>query len=395
MLQIDRSPPIPQDRNALLFLGFRPFFLLAGLSSVGLIAIWLPLFYGQWQLNPHFTPVHWHGHEMLFGYATAVIAGFLLTAVRNWTGFPMPSGAKLGVLVAIWLAGRLLVSVDLGQPRWLTACVDGAFLPAVMVALAPALIRARKLRNLAFLVILSALTAANLLMHQQALGEGNTAALGLHSGLSLIIVVIIVMGGRVIPFFTRNPLPGMEPRVWPLIETAAVGLPVLLLASETLGLPSLWLALLALAAGVVQLVRLSGWYDHRIWSRPIIWVLHVAYAWIGIGFLLKGLSTLALVAPTAPTHAFTVGGIGLMTLGMMGRVALGHTGRELILPRPTVWAIGLLALITPLRVAAALLPDAAPALLGISVLGWVIGFGLFVYCYAPILKRPRLDGRPG
>jgi len=395
MLQIDRTPPIAADRNALLFLGFRPFFLLAGIAAVLLIAIWLPLYYGALSLNPHFDAASWHGHEMLFGYAVAVIAGFLLTAVRNWTGQPVPTGAKLGGLAAIWIAGRLLVSLDLGQPAWLTAAVDSLFLPAVMIALAPALWRARKWRNMAFLVILGALTGANLLMHQQALGEGSWGQQGLRAGLGLVILVIVVMGGRVIPFFTRNPLPGMEPKLWPAVEILAVALVVAVLAGELLSLPAPLLGGASLLAGAVQLLRLAGWYDRRIWRHPIIWVLHLAYAWIGLGFLLKGAALFGWLPTATPTHAFTVGGIGLMTLGMMGRVALGHTGRPLQLPRATVAAIILLAAIVPLRVLAAIFPSAAAALLGISALGWVLAFAAFVYCYGPILKQPRVDGRPG
>jgi len=248
---------------------------------------------------------------------------------------------------------------------------------------------------MAFLLILAALTGTNLLMHQQALGEGSHAAQGLQAGLGLVILVIVVMGGRVIPFFTRNPLPGMEPRIWPPVEAAAIALVVALVAGELLGLPAPLLGGIAFCAGTAQLIRLAGWYDPRIWRHPIIWVLHAAYAWIGIGFLLKGFSALGWLPATAPTHAFTVGGIGLITLGMMGRVALGHTGRELVLPRLTVGAIIVLAGIVPLRVLATLFPPAAAPLLGISVLGWVTAFAAFVYCYAPILQRPRLDGRPG
>ncbi|WP_210397178.1 NnrS family protein [Motiliproteus sediminis] len=395
MLQIDRSAPIPPDRNALLFLGFRPFFLLAGIAAIALIAVWLPHYYGPLPLNDHFAPVGWHGHEMLFGYAVAVIAGFLLTAVRNWTGQPMPTGWKLGVLVLIWLAGRILVSLDLGQPDWLTAAIDCAFLPAVMVALAPALIRAGKLRNMAFLVILAALTGANLLMHQQALGEGKLGAAGLQAGLSLVILVIVVMGGRVIPFFTRNPLPAMEPKIRPWVEFLAIALVIATLLGDLFALPPLLLAPLALVAGLVQLIRLSGWYDRRIWARPIIWVLHVAYAWIGIGFLLKAAALWQWVSPLAPTHAFTVGGIGLITLGMMGRVALGHTGRPLELPKLTVFAIILIAAMAPVRVLASLAPAWADPLLGLSALGWMLAFFGFVIPYTPILARPRIDGRPG
>ena len=219
MINIERPEDrIPPDTFSLFALGFRPFFLLASLLAIIAIALWIPYLFGYLSLSEYFTPLHWHAHEMLFGYATAVIAGFLLAAVRNWTSFDTPSGTPLMLLVLVWLLGRLVCTLPLGLRPALVAAIDLAFLPALMLALAGPLIRARKLRNVAFLLILSMLTLANLLIHLQALGLEASGDQGVKLGLGLIILVIVVMGGRVIPFFTRNPLPGMEPRQWPWVE---------------------------------------------------------------------------------------------------------------------------------------------------------------------------------
>jgi len=397
MINIERPEDrIPPDTFSLFALGFRPFFLLASLLAIIAIALWIPYLFGYLSLSEYFTPLHWHAHEMLFGYATAVIAGFLLAAVRNWTSFDTPSGTPLMLLVLVWLLGRLVCTLPLGLPPALVAAIDLAFLPALMLALAGPLIRARKLRNVAFLLILSMLTLANLLIHLQALGLEASGDQGVKLGLGLIILVIVVMGGRVIPFFTRNPLPGMEPRQWPWVEVCAVAGVVLLLVLELLAIPALYLALLSGAVGAIQLLRLSGWYDRRIWSRPIIWVLHVAYGSIALGFWLKGMALQGWIPHSAAIHAFAFGGIGLITLGMMSRVALGHTGRMLELPSLTVWGIRLLALGAVIRVIATLVSgDPSTWLLLISALCWLLAFAAFFKDYAPMLIRPRIDGRPG
>ncbi len=402
MINIERPEErIPADTFSLFALGFRPFFLLASLLAVVLISLWLPYLFGQLVLADYFNPLHWHAHEMLFGYAVAVISGFLLAAVRNWTSLDTPSGTPLIILVLIWTLGRLVCTLPLGIPPMIIAATDLLFLPAVMLALAGPLIRARKLRNMAFLLILAMLELANLLMHLQALELQTTAAMGVDLGLGLVILVIVIMGGRVIPFFTRNPLPGMEPRQWPWVEFCAIAGVVLLLLiqlffnrnSEQLALPT---AILSLLVGAIHLLRLSGWYDRRIWSKPIIWVLHLAYGSIGIGFCLKGAALLSWLPASSATHVFAYGGIGLITLGMMARVSLGHTGRILELPALTVWGIRLLAIGALIRLAATLTPGpiGTALLIGSAVL-WVLAFAAFLRDYAPMLIRPRIDGRPG
>ena len=399
MINIERPEDrIPQDTFSLFALGFRPFFMLGAGLSIVLISLWLPYLLGYISLADYFSPLHWHAHEMLFGYAAAIIAGFLLAAVRNWTSLDTPSGTPLILLTLVWLAGRLVSTLPLGLPPLLIAITDLLFLPAVMLALASPLIKARKFRNMAFLLILAMLELANLLIHLEALGLQSTGAQGVNLGFGLIILVIVVMGGRVIPFFTRNPLPGMEPRQWPLVEFCAVAGVVVLLLLELIGsdLLTIPLAILSMLLGAIHLLRLSGWYDSRIWQRPIIWVLHIAYGSIGIGFCLKGAALLGWVPNSSAIHAFAYGGIGMITLGMMSRVSLGHTGRMLELPKLTVLGIKLLSIGTLVRIAATFLPgQIGTVLLILSAVLWVLAFAAFLRDYAPMLIRPRIDGRPG
>lgn len=399
MINIERPEDrIPQDTFSLFALGFRPFFMLGAGLSVVLIGLWLPYLLGYISLADYFAPLHWHAHEMLFGYAAAIIAGFLLAAVRTWTSLETPSGTPLIVLTLIWLAGRLVCTLPLGLPPLLIAITDLLFLPAVMLALAGPLIKARKFRNMAFLLILAMLELANLLIHLEALGLQSTGAQGVDLGFGLIILVIVVMGGRVIPFFTRNPLPGMKLRQWPWVEFCAVAGVVALLLLELIGsdLLVMPLAILSMLLGAIHLFRLSGWYDSRIWQRPIIWVLHIAYGSIGIGFCLKGAALLGWVPNSSAIHAFAYGGIGLITLGMMSRVSLGHTGRVLELPKLTVLGIKLLSIGALVRIAATILSgQVGTILLIISAVLWVLAFTAFLRDYAPMLIRPRIDGRPG
>ncbi len=398
MINIERPEDrIPANRIAIFYLGFRPFFSLAALAAIILIALWVPYYSGHIRLNSYLGIVDWHAHEMIFGYAIAVIAGFLLAAVRNWTGHTTPEGLPLALIVLIWLLGRLVVTLDLGLPPLVIMLVDLSFIPLLMLALAPALIKGGKPRNSAFLLVLCAFFTANLLVHLQAMGITTTAALGLMLGTKLVILMIIIIGGRVIPFFTRNPLPGMQPRSWPWLELFCVAGTVLwILAGAVPGIPAVVEALLAIALGIAHATRLQGWYDRRIWGRPIIWVLHVAYAWIAIGFLLSAAAYWNGIAPQLATHAFTVGGIGLITLGMMVRVSLGHTGRMLELPKPAVWAVFILSVATLVRVVGPLLfTQHYDVIIQLSALLWMGAFALFCVSYLPMLWRPRIDGRPG
>lgn len=376
-------------------LGFRPFFLAAGLYAVLMMGLWLLVLRGS--LAPgELTPPIWHGHEMLFGFAVAVIAGFLLTAAQNWTGIRMPSGAPLAALFLLWLAGRLAFLVP-GLPAGLVALLDLAFLPVLALVLAVPVLKAKQLHNYPFPLMLLALTFANALVHGDALGwTPGTARTGLHLAVYAVVAMMTVMGGRVIPSFTDNKL-GSRARRWKTIERM---LPVATLGALVGALIApvspITAVLAALAAGGHG-IRLAGWYTRKIWSVPLLWILHLGYAWIVLGFALLALSaTEPAVTASNALHAFTAGAIGTLTLGMMARVSLGHSGRMLE-PAPLMtWAFIAINLAALIRVALPLLiPTAYTAGMTAAGLLWMAAFGVFAALYLPILLRPRVDGKPG
>jgi uncharacterized protein involved in response to NO len=375
-------------------LGFRPFFLAAGVFAVLLMALWLLVLRGSLDLGA-LSPQVWHGHEMLFGFAVAVIAGFLLTAAQNWTGIPMRAGPPLAARFLLWLAGRLGFLVPSLPVEWV-ALVDLAFLPAVALVLAVPIIKARQLNNAPFPVMLLVLTAANALVHLDALGWTDTAALGLHLATYVVVTMMVMMGGRVIPSFTDNKL-HTRARRWRTIEILAPVATVSALLAALVAPYSLVTALFAAIAATVHGIRLAGWYTHKFWSVPLLWILHLGYAWIALGFALLALSAAGIsTAAVSSLHAFTAGGIGVLTQGMMARVSLGHTGRVLepasLMTRAFV-AINLAAL---LRVVLPLLfPGVYAQSMTAAGLLWMAAFGLFVVVYAPMLLRPRVDGKPG
>ncbi len=376
-------------------LGFRPFFLAAGLYAVLMMGLWLLVLGGS--LAPgELTPPIWHGHEMLFGFAVAVIAGFLLTATQNWTGIRMPSGAPLAALFLLWLAGRLGFLIP-GLPAGLVALLDLAFLPVLALVLAVPILKAKQLHNYPFPLMLLALTFANALVHGDALGwTPGTAQLGLHLAVYAVVAMISVMGGRVIPSFTDNKL-GSRASRWKTIEwlvpVATLGALIAALIAPVSAVTALFAAVAAGAHGV----RLAGWYTGKLWSVPLLWILHLGYAWIVLGFALLALSATGLaVTASNALHAFTAGAIGALTLGMMARVSLGHSGRMLE-PAPLMtWAFIAINLAALIRVALPLLvPAAYTAGMTVAGLLWMAAFGLFAALYLPILLRPRVDGKPG
>ena len=379
---------------ALFALGFRPFFLAAGVLAVVLLGLWLAMLHGGVAVGP-LAPAVWHGHEMLFGFTVAVIAGFLLTAAQNWTGIRTPSGAPLAALFVLWLAGRLGFLIP-GLSTEVVALVDLAFLPVLALVLAWPIIQANQFKNYPFPVMLLVLAAANALVHLEALGWAATASLGLHLATYVVVTMMVVMGGRVVPSFTDNKLQ-TRARRWKLIEWLVPVVTLGALLAALIAPVSLVTALVAATAATVHLIRLAGWYTHKFWSVPLLWILHLGYAWIAVGFALLALWAAGMdTAADGSLHAFTAGGIGVLTLGMMARVSLGHTGRLLEAPpvmMPVFVAINLAALI---RVAVPMLFPAAYAP-SMAVAGsiWVAAFAVFVAVYAPMLLRPRVDGKPG
>lgn len=381
---VEEAPPEPLNRSSpLLAKGFRPFFLLGAWYGGLAVLLWLAQVLGLFSWRAGLSPMAWHGHEMIFGFTTAIIAGFLLTAVPNWTGRPTPVGAPLGALVALWVLGRLAALTSL-TPALVAAALDLAFLPALALALVAPLWKARKLSNLVFLPLLAGFSAGNGLVWAEQLGWASGSALvGLNLGLYCILTMIAVIGGRIIPFFIRAALPGSLTRSWPWVERTAVwSLPLVAVLPEAAGLA--WLA------AVANLVRLVGWHDRRLWRVPLLWVLYVGYAWLPLGLALRA----AGASPFPALHALTAGCIGMMVLGMLARVALGHTGRPLAPPRAVVAGFVMVAIAAVLRTFGPLL---FPSLTWVVASGllWSLAFGLYGAVYYPILTRPRADGKPG
>lgn len=392
-----RTPRAPLP--VLFQYGFRPFFLLSGVAACGLIAAWLGvLITGDWPDGPIGASA-WHGHEMLFGTIVAAIAGFLLTAVPSWTGTKALSGLPLIALTGLWLAGRLAVFPWSGVPEPLAALLDVAFLPALGAALAGPLFAAGKARNSAFLVLLGLLTLANLLIHLEWLGlVEDGIGPGITLGLGVVLMMVTVIGGRILPAFTRNGLgaQGALVRSCPRLEKATLASTAALVVAELFLTDGLVVGGLALAAAVAHGVRLAGWQGWRAWRSPILWVLHLGYLWVPVGLALTALHHLAGIPAASGVHALTAGAFATLILAVMSRASLGHTGRALVASPATVAAYVLLTLAAVARTASPLLPVewVWPALQGAG-LAWVVAFALYLAAYAPVLLAPRVDCRPG
>lgn len=381
--------------------GFRPFFLLAGVSAAVLVPMWVLVLSGVFGLGGSVPPMGWHAHEMLFGFAAAAIAGFLLTAIPSWTGTLGVSGRPLMALVALYLAGRV-ASLPALADHPLAAAVDLAFLPALGALVARPLIKAGKARNTAFLGLLALLTLANALFRLEWMGvTAATAQQGILLAIGIILQMIAVIGGRIVPNFTQNALrlrdPNLVIKPAPQLERAVLVLTLLLIPADLLVPGSVVAGLLALAAAVAHGVRLSRWKGLRTLDLPVLFILHVGYAWIVVALALKGLEYAAgLPLGKAWLHAMTAGGFTTMILAVMSRAALGHTGRAIVVSRVTIAAYVLVGLAALARTVLPMVPDGAwtPVLHSAGTL-WALGFALFLWVYAPVLTGPRADGRPG
>jgi len=378
---------------SLFNLGFRPFFIAAAVAGAALMAIWLLSWPADNPAPYYRTGLYWHGHEMLFGFALAVIAGFLLTAVRNWTSIQTLRGPWLALLVLLWCAGRVTPLLPLSP--WIIALSDLLFLPLLGAALAWPILRAGNARNLVFLLLLTGLFAGNLLLHLEMLGmTTTTAATGLHLALYLIVAMLLLMGGRVIPFFTERGLGDFSARRYPLLERLVLPLALLWALCWTLQWQEVALALSAMNLAL-HVWRQQGWLKVRIARIPLLWILHLGYLFIIAGFALQLLSALFDWSATLAPHAFGAGAIGSLTLGMMARVSLGHTGRPLSPPGGISVAFILMGLAGLLRVLLPLTTVPYPIALQIAGSCWILAWLLFLLRYAPMLCRPRTDGLYG
>lgn len=396
MLNID--DPRRDKGPAFVHLGFRPFFLLAGLLAVAAMGLWaLVLFQGLSLGGLPVSGMVWHGHEMVFGYAMAVIAGFLLTAAHNWTQLRTLNGVPLLGLAGLWLLARIGWLWPL--PPLLTAAADLSFGLLLTLAIFWPLARTRQWQHLGMLIKVLLLTLANGLFYLGALDMvSNAGQWGLLLGFYLVVALIMAMGRRVIPFFIEKGVGcPFQAKNWRWLDISSLYLFLIFAVLESFGMLR---DLSSALAGVLMLLhgtRLWGWYTPAIWSRPLLWVLFTGYGWLVAGFALRLAAGLDLVSPFIALHAFAVGGIGLVTVGMMARVSLGHTGRSVFEPPRAVSLIFLLILGAALaRVFAPLLmPDQATGWLLFSQLLWILGFGLFLALYAPMLVQRRIDGRWG
>ncbi len=375
-------------------LGFRPFYLCAATFACVAVPVWLGLFSGSLSCRLALAPLLWHAHELLFGFAAAVIVGFLLTAGKAWTGLATPRGMPLAAMVVLWISARLAAVVG---PYPVYAALDIALLPWVAIVLLRVLLRAGSRRNLPLVAILLLLTLANLGFHLAASGVVAVNPLRpLYAGLALIVMIECVIAGRVIPAFSMGALPGLKLVARPGLDAATLGVTALALACWALlppGFPTA--AALALAA-LLHLARQYSWRPLLTRARPILWILHAGYAWIAPGFGLLALAQLDLVSVSAGVHALAVGATSGLIIGMITRTARGHTARPLQASKPEVLAYCLVMLAAVMRV---LLPLIAPQFLMPVLLGaavaWTTAFAIYLVVYTPWLMAARMDGKDG
>lgn len=378
-------------------LGFRPFFLFGTAFALSAVLIWLVALNGHTDWQPAGGWLAWHRHEMVFGFGGAIIAGFLLTAVQNWTGNPGLRGRSLALLAMFWLTARAAWLV--GAPLMLVIPLELAFLPAVAFVMGRSLWRVRQRGNYPVVVVLSLLAAADaLVLWGLAAGYDGLQRQGVLAALWLVAALMGLIGGRVIPFFTQRGLGRVQQvKAWPWLDWSMLVGGVLLAASFASGLglqPNPWLAGLCVLLGLGNLLRLARWYDAGIWQVTLLWPLHLAFAWLAVAPLGLAAWHLGILANSSlAQHALGVGAMGGLILAMIARVSLGHSGRPLEAPRAMGAAFALLNLGAAARVL--LLPIAGSAALWLAAICWSAAFALFLRHYAVLLCTPRVDGRPG
>lgn len=373
--------------------GFRPFFLFAALFAIVAVALWLADLLGYSSLDIHLAPVDWHKHEMLFGYTSAVIAGFLFTAVPNWTGRLPVVGWPLIAIVALWLAGRIAMLLGDRMSYGLIATVDTAFLPVLGIVIAREVISGKNWRNLRVLVPVLVFGAANIWFHFD-MANGGLGTGPVRLGFSAVLVLLMLIGGRVIPSFTRNWLArreaGAMPKPFDRYDTITVAVSAIALVLWTAIDSVPWLGAVFAALGVAHIVRLGRWAGIRTLRNPLLLVLHVFYAFVPLGFLTLAAGMLmgSPAMNTGALHVFGIGAAGGMTVAVMVRASLGHTGRTLASDRILNVAMMAMVFCVTLRVVGAIWPQIEWAITG-SALAWIIAFGLFVFRVGPWLIAPR------
>jgi len=388
------------NKFALFNLGFRPFFIGAVLFAVLSMLYWMLIYVFNFHIHlKTLSPMSWHAHEMVFGYSMAVIAGFLLTAVNNWTGIRTLSGSSLLFLFLTWMAARLLAFTEDTFPFELMAIIDCLFMILLICSISYPIIKARQWKQLGIVAKLVLLLASNILFYLGALKimpEGER--LGLYSGFYIIISLILVLGRRVIPFFIERGVDNsVQLHNWKWLDISSLVLFVAFWIADVFLNNGMLTTILAGMLFILYGIRMIGWYTKDLWKKPLLWVIYVAYGWIVLGFGLKVAAFAFGISPYLSIHAFAVGGIGMMTIGMMARVSLGHTGRNVSkAPSILFWVFTVLLLGTIIRVIFPLLDQGHYILwMGLSQMLWVISFLVFLILYIPILISPRIDGKFG
>jgi uncharacterized protein involved in response to NO len=381
----------------LLSYGFRPFFLFGAIYAGLTVLAWLPIFNGELSLTSAFSAIDWHAHEMLYGFLPAVVTGFLLTAIPNWTGRLPIQGMPLLVLVSFWLAGRVFVTFS-AQTGWLPAAiVDVSFLALVVAATAREIIVGKNWRNLRVVGLVTLLLAGNIAFHIEAHVRG-TAEYGARVGIAVIVMLIVVIGGRIVPSFTRNWLarenPGRLPAPFARFDAVTMAATAAALVMWIVQPAGRLVAAALFIAGLLNIVRLARWAGDRTCRDRLVLILHVGYAFVPLGFLLSGAAALDIIVPNAGVHAWTVGAAGTMTLAVMTRASLGHTGNALI-ASPMTQAIYAAVVIASLaRICASLEVGWSGTLLHVTAFAWCIAFFGFALSFGPTLAGNRRAPRP-
>ncbi len=384
--------PVPRFRAhegwPLLASGFRPFFLFGSIYAGLAILVWLPVFYGELTLTSAFAPRDWHVHEMLYGYLPAVITGFLFTAIPNWTGRLPIQGTPLLTLVIVWIAGRLSVTFS-AETGWLAAMlVDASFLSLVAAAAAREILAGRNWRNLNVVILVLLLLAGNVAFHLEAHFHG-AADTGIRIGIAVIVMLIGMIGGRIVPSFTRNWLvrenPGRLPAPFGRFDMIVVAVSALALMAWVADSASQYTGAALALAGLLHLVRLGRWAGDRTWRERLVLILHVGYAFVPLGFLLNAASAFGLVPTGAGVHAWMVGAAGTMTLAVMSRATLGHTGQQLTasLATQAIYAAVIVAALS--RICAVIEPTQSEPLLLVAAFAWAAAFFGFAIAFGPLL----------
>lgn len=379
--------------------GFRVFFLATGLHALAVLLVWT--FWLARQASGGFldlpigiAPQYWHGHELVFGFGSAALGGFFLTAVPNWTGAKTAPARFIALAAGLWLAGRVAMTVSGWVPPGLVALVDLAFLPLLGAKIATQLLKRPKPQNVMFLGLLTIVWLANLLTHLEFMGLAGTAGAGLRGGLFGLVAMIAVLGGRVTPAFTRNAmqrdgvLTGL-PRSHAWLDRPGIALAIALPLATLAQMPAPVTATLALLAGMVQMARLAGWSGRFAARQPILLTLHVSFGLVGVGLVLIGLAGFGLGSEVAALHFLAIGGVAGMVLAMKSRAVLGHSGRALVAPAPLAAAYALLPLAAGLRWAASVLPEHDVAVSIAAGAVWLAAFTLSTVALWSAFWGPR------